>query len=95
MDSAPRQENTNLARRVTGVKKKAENLCGPLPLAGMRRAKSKIPMVAVVASVRAYLKDRTNDFFNRALFPGPAHQMAMAPGTDVLSAKLDEAHRNP
>jgi hypothetical protein len=52
-------------------------------------------MIAIVASVRAYLKERTHDFLDRALFPGPAHQTAMAPRTDVLSAKLDEAHRNP
>src|SRR5882724_6741797 len=57
--------------------------------------KSKIPVVAVVATKRAHQKECTHDFFNRAPFPGFVHQTTAAPGTDVLFAKMYEAHKDP
>ena len=55
--------------------------------------KSKIPVVAIVASERTDQKDGTHNSFQHAPFVGPAHQVAAAPRTNLIFSKLYWTHK--
>jgi hypothetical protein len=70
-----------------------KKLCGTLRVGRTCPTKSKIPIVTNFASERANQQERTDNPFNHAPSPRPAHSIAAADWTVFIVSKLYKAHR--
>jgi hypothetical protein len=83
------------SRALRKIEMESEKLCGTAHFSRVRRAKSKIPVVAMLASERTNEKKRAHHSLHHAAFPGPAHRLTVALRTDVVLPKTETHKARP